>query len=283
MNNALFLYNTAFDSAALSADPAGAVDSNWPLANLQDTIRRRVLKTTGTGNITIQIDFGAPLACSALALVEYDLKPATPVIVRAFSDEYVTQTLEAEFEAIGPVQGWKEGGWKTFGWYGYPSEADLAEYPRPTSLFLFDSTYAQYWTIEIQNGSDAGDAFFLGRVLLGLLWEPLRNFSVGYKMELVDDSEVHVSLGGVKHTNIGEQYWRMTISLDSLQDHELFDGWLRFAKGVGRRKDFVVQLLDSTIKHQRMTTLYGRLTKSPAATNKRANKNATSFIIEESV
>ena len=280
--NAVFLHNTLFDGAALSL-AGGAVDPAWPLANLQDTIRTHVAKFTGTGNVTINIDMGTEVTCSSLGLVEYDLKPAAPVIVRAFSDAWTTEKLRADFEAVGPILGWKSGTWKDFGWKGYPSTADLEELPKPASLFVFQAAYARYWSVEFQNGSDAADAFYLGRILLGLHWSPFRNFSFGYKLDLADTSITDQTPAGVKFTDEGDQYWIANVKFERLLPQEIWDGWLRFAKGVGTRKDFIVRLLDGTETTARMTTLYGRLTKDPGFTQARPQKAASAFTIEESL
>ena len=276
--NAVFLHNTKFDTAELDL-AAGAVVSGWGLANLQDTIRTHVAKFS-TGNVTINIDMGTGVTCSALGMAEYDLHPATPVIVRAFSDAWVTEKLRADFEAVGPIIGWQQGAWKDFGWNGYPSADDLDELPKPAGLFVFQAAYARYWSIEIQNGADA---FYLGRILLGLHWEPFRNFSLGYKLELADSSITDQTPAGVKFTDEGDQYWIATVKFKRLLPQEVWDGWLRFAKGVGTRKDFIVQLLDDTETTARMTTLYGRLTKDPGFTQERYQKATSAFIIEESL
>lgn len=277
-----FLYNAFFDKAALSTVPAGCFKPGWPVGNVQNTVRRRVWKTNGTGNVKLRVDFGQVRVCGALGLVEFVLAPATPVIIRAFADAWVTETYAEAFEAIGPVEGWGVPGWGMDGWGGYPSAEDLELYPRMTSAFFFaQRAAARYWEVEIQNGAGEAGEFYLGRVFLNDYWEPAHNFLYGAKLERVDDSKDEESLGGVLWTDEGSQYLKLDFDLKYLTDVEAFGQFVKLAHYVGRRKDFIVQLLDFSQKHQRLTTIYGRFTANPASTLARPLAHEAKFSIRE--
>lgn len=282
MRHCSFLYNTAFDQASLTL-AAGAVQADWPLTNLQDTLRRKVMKTSGSGNITINVDLGELETCSALGIVEHDLHADTPIILRAYSDAWSTQILETQFEAIGPLLGWQEGGWKSFGWKGYPTAEDLALYPRISAMFFFDITAARYWQIEIQNGPDAADEFYLGRILLGRHWEPLRPHSLGEVLGLVDNSRQDKSLGGIVYTDEEEQCYQVSFALDYLTEEEVLQEWAKLVRTVGTHKDFLLQLRDDSTKHRRLTTIYGRLTRVPQPKRVRSWRYAVQIEMRETL
>ncbi len=283
MSNLRFLFNTVFDSAALDTVAGGAdIDPDWPLANLQDTLRRKVCKTSGTGNVTFKVDLGEPLFCSGLGLVEFDIAKDTVITVKAYADAFVTEIFSGEFEAIGPMVYLGEVPLGTYTLGGYPSPADLALYPKITSAYWFARTFARYWTVEVANGAGAADKFYLGRMLLGDYWEVETNPSWGLQYGLVSLSKTFESLGYVKWSNNAGSHYRVSFQLDQIKDHELFGQFIRLAHHCGTHKDFLIQITDEDNKKAKFTTIYGRLLSDLFASMKFKNVNQAPFEFEES-
>ena len=166
MSNMRFLYNSFFDEASLAL-AVGAVDSDWPLANTQNTLRRKVTKTVTDGNITINIDLGSSRFISGVSLVEHNLNAQTEITITGYSDAYTTAVITETFEAIGPIIGLGE---KRLGEYylgGYPNAEDLALLPKISTSCWFTPTMARYWSVQIANGATSADVFYLGRIILG--------------------------------------------------------------------------------------------------------------------
>lgn len=285
MSNVRFLYNTIFDQATLAVvPPEAAADPEFPLAFLQTTIRRQAMKTTGTGNLILQIDMGSPIVASALGLVEHDLHPATVVTVRAYSDAFATEIFSQSFEAIGPIIPWGEGFWGAFDWFGYPSQEDLAAYPEIAGAYWFDQRLAaRYWSVEFANGEGASNEFYLGRMLLGDYWEPGCNFRYGHKDEDHDPSKTSESLGGVLFSNQKSFYRLLKFELGKVTDLEAYSHFKKMCRHVGTSSDFILQLIDQTPKQKAMTTLYGRFTKNPVLTSRTKNLNGAQFLFREVV
>ncbi len=283
MRKVCFLYNSLFDQAVLSTEPEGCEQTpDWPLSNLQTTILSEAWKTSGTGNVRLLIDLLAPQAINAFGLASHNLGAATLVTFRAYSDAWLTEVYAQEFEAVGPLLGWLEGGWLEGGWLGYPLPDDQILYPRMTSLFVFDELVgARYVAVDFANGDDE---FFLGEIFLGELFRPDRNFAQGFEIEPVDSSVEDESLGGVVFTDVGEQYHEMRFTLNRLSEAEAIGGsFWRFAHYVGRRKPFIVQMMSTTLKHQRLTTLVGKFSKNPAERGLAPDRYSAEFNIREMI
>lgn len=284
MSNLKFLFNTVFDGAALDTAAGGAdIDSAWPLENLQDTTRRKVCKTTGTGNVTFKIDLGESRFCSGLGFVEFNLEADTVVTVKAYSDAWSTEILSEEFEAIGPIVSLGEVPLGSYSLGGYPTDDDLVLYPKLTSAFWFGRTYARYWSVAVANGSGVPGEFYLGRMLLGDYWEVQTNPAWGLEYGLVDSSKTDVSLGGVKWSDRRDPHYRVSFQLGWLRDSELFGQFIRLAHHCGTSKDFLIQIMDEDNKKARFTTIYGRLLNDLIAAMQAKNINQAHFEFEESL
>ncbi|MCF8098511.1 MAG: hypothetical protein K9K65_11770 [Desulfarculaceae bacterium] len=282
MNNCRFLYNRLFDDAILSTVPGDNEQSGWPVENLQNTIHAEAWKTNGTGNVTLRADLGQAQAINAIGLAYFNLLPTTVVTFRAYSDAFTTETYSEELQVVGPIVGWLEGNWLEGGWMGYPDESDPLLYPRVTSLLpLAQQVGARYIALEFANGDDE---FYLGRVFVGNIFEPSRNVVYGFKLEIIDSSEEDESLGGVVFSDENEMYRQFTLPFKYITRAEAIGGgFWNFAHYVGKRKDFVVQLMDSDTKSQRLTTIVGKFSSNPVTTGRAFDRYETSFCIREMV
>lgn len=282
MRNCLFLYNRRFDDAVLTTVPEGNAQDQWPVENLQNTIHAEAWKTRGTGNVTLRVDLRQTEAINAIGLAHFNLLPATAVTFRAYGDEFITETYSEELEVVGPIMGWLESGWLDGGWLGYPDESDPLLYPRITSLLpLARLVGARYVALEFANGEEE---FYLGRVWMGKLFEPGHNVSYGFQVQIVDSSEENESLGKVVFSDEGEVYRQYTLPFKYLSRLEAFGGgFWQFAHYVGKRRDFVMQLMDPDGKTQRLTTIVGKFSGNPTITGRAFNRHETSFTIREMV
>ncbi len=282
MNNCLFLYNKLFDDATLTTVPADNYQAGWPPERLQNTIHAEAWKTNGTGNVILRADLGQAQAINAFSLAYFNLLPTTVVTFRAYSDAFTTETYSEEFRVVGPIVGWLEGGWLEGGWLGYPDETDPLLYPRVTSLMTLAQTVgARYVSWEFANGDDE---FYLGRLFVGQLFVPERNVVYGFRWEVAESSQEDESLGAVVFTDEGEVYRTYSLPFKYLTRLEAIGGpFWQFAHYVGKRRDFVVQLMDPDVKTQRLTTIVGKFTSNPATTGRAYDRYETTFAIREMV
>lgn len=280
------LANTYFDDAAIAATVPGAIDADWPLANLQSTYRKEVMKTTGTGQVTLRIDLGASQQCSGLGIVETDLSPGADITLRAYADDAYSQLqVEQAWSAIGPITKWGDARWGEFPYGGLPTPEELAYFPRPAyGYWLSEGDYlarlARYWELEINNGATE---FYLGRVLLGPLWEPVNNAAYGAKVQRVSPSKVIAPRNAI-FTNRLEQYWSVNFSFP-MRDSEVQGEFARLVSAVGVDKDFLLELRsDADDRTRCFYTYYGRFEdQAPAVTMANYNHNTAPVRFREVV
>jgi hypothetical protein len=281
MNRVCFLYNTLFGQAVLATDPPDHYEEGWPTANIQTSVLAEAWKAPSPGNVRLLIDLRAPQAVNALGLASHNLRAECPVTLRVYSDAWITEIFSQTWEAVGPLVGWLEGGWLDGGWLGYPQAGDQLLYPRVTSLLVCDQiTGGRYVAVDFANA----DPFYLGALFLGELFIPARNFSFGYDLTPVDDTSQEESLGGVVFSDLGEQYHQFRFSLNHLTEAEALGGaFWRFARYVGRRKPFIVRLMNATLKHERLTTMVGVFSANPASKGWGPDHHRADFVIREMI
>ena len=269
--------NTDFDNAILTVEPVDAVNPAFPVQNVQDTIRQKVFKTSGTGHVTIKVDFGQDengldihAYARAIAFISHNFNPSATFTVRAFSDEWNTLTFEKTANIWESLIVFGDG-WFGDGWFGgYPDEKDLEYWPKISHLIFWDgetedeNISQRYWEIEINNGDAAENEFYLGRIFLCDFWEPKYNFAYGWQFQLEDPSHVDVSVGGVKWCDVREQFYKLKFSLKDMTKGEAYSDFIKIVKRIGVRKDAVLCLWPDDVDYKHFTTVYGRFTKVPA-------------------
>ena len=290
--NVVFVWdNTEFDKAALTVDPAAAEDPNFPVKNLQNTIRKKVFKST-SAQATIKIDFGTDdqgednkVYARALGIVYHNLHPEGTIAVRAYSDEYNTVTFEKQFDAWESLELFGDDWFGSGVFGGYPDEKDIALYPNIIKIAFWDTEndediYQRYWSVTIDNYDTP---FYIGKLFLCDYWQPTYNFAFGWDLSLVDPSKTDKSLGGVKWTDIQEQYYVVEFSLEHMQKGEAFGEFIKIVKQIGTRKDAILCLFPDDIDRKFFTTIYGRFTKVPTSRHENLVQYKTTIEFEESL
>lgn len=290
MSNLRMLWdNTKFDLATLTVDPPEAEDADWPVENLQDTVRRKAFKSTGTGQLTIKIDLGEGVFANSLALISHNLDPSAVITVRAFSDAWTTETFSEEFTAYEALLWFGDGYFGDDYFGGYPDEDLLELYPEIIRLLFWDDedpedVTQRYWAVEIDNGGDAeADEFYIGRMFLCDFFSPGRNFDFGWQEELVDPSSLDTSLGGVKWADVRDRYFRVTFTLPRLLKSEAWGQFLQIVTKVGIRQDMVISLFPDDSDIGIFTAFYGRFTQPPVIQNPRVGTFSAPIEFEESL
>lgn len=280
MPNVRLLNENLIDDATVTAS---SEVSTLPKENVQDTILKRVWRTTGLSDQWIAFDLGQVDLIRAAALFHHNLSSeAQYTVIVSDNPDFSEPSLEQTFDAWEPVFGAGEGGAGEHGAGGYLSDADLAAYKRYS--FRFFEVEGRYVKIEFSD-PDNGDGYIqVGRVYLGDFFEPINNFDYGWSIEEVDSSTVDVSLGGVKWSDLQETFRRVVFRMSNLDNSEKQHRLLGLQRRLGVGRDFILCLFpdkDSTDWY--FNTMYGRLQKTFPISNQDYLRNTAEIIFEESV
>jgi len=255
--NIMFLWDTPdLAEAMLTVDPPAAEDPDWPATHLADTFRSVAAKCTGGAKINI--DFGAPVYISALALVDLVCAPETVVTVTAWDDAFVTPAVTHQFWAGQPIMLWGDGVWGDGIWNGYADDDDLyGNQPRVELIDTAGHAY-RYWTVEV---AESGP-WSLGRLILGDYFRPDNNFLWGWRYTSLDQSALEYSPGGAPLSDAAEPVGQVEFGFDRLSAAEAFGAMLQMARRVGKRRDMVLIMTPEDVTLRPITTIYGRFTDS---------------------
>lgn len=204
-------YYEGLQDATLTYD--GTEDTGYPVTNLQDMNKNTYFKDTVTmGGNELVIDFGSARTCDYVALINYTAKasgaPNTPSLSVYYSDDnstYTASTLTA---------------------------ADISASTATDYVGSFTSGSHRYWKLKIYDCDLAGDVDVeIPVVLLGSLFEPASNPSMGVEIENVYSVNAIQGQGGQRFTSLNHDtneravryYWKYISSADKTKWESLRD------------------------------------------------------------
>lgn len=181
----------------------------------------------------------------------------------------------------GPLDVWKSlwgAGEDRAGFHGaggLPDDDDL-RFIRPIEMFLFDRPNEyQFWKIHFVDAENPDGYLEIGRMFLGPLFRPTRNFVSDFIMRpFSDPSSKEDSMGQVTHSDEKQKFSQIQLDFQGVEPSEAQMGFAHMQNVVGLTRDFFVSLEpDQDYSNWFNTTFYGRLTREMALRTSRINKN----------
>lgn len=151
------------DAASLTASTQA---SGLPATNLQTIDPARKWQSTGTSEYLLAT-FDTAIAATALALVGHNLSASATIRVRG-------AVLQANLTSAPTVDTTAVSAWPTSG------KPSAPKWPHFTSLVRWAAaTPCRYWRIDIADPAPATNYLEVGRLALGVAWQPSINFDIG--------------------------------------------------------------------------------------------------------
>ncbi len=276
-----FWVNNDFDSAGVSASSEAL-----PVANLQDQLRTRLWRSTGTDE-HVDVDFGEAVICSGLALINHNLSPEATITLSAGSSQGASDLGSWSWDAWEAVFGWGEWDWgdgRTT-WGGIIDEAELRT--DPIRLCYFTPTAARYWRVSLSDPASTDGYIQVGRMFLCRYYEPLRGVGAPYRFRPVDPSRRSKSLGGQWWSDVRRRYYEATFSFRFLPPEDIWWGMVEMLRRVGVQRDIIVdpwpEAPEAARSRQWWSRLYCRLKSLPKVSMDALGRANVSISVTESL
>lgn len=143
----------------------------------------------------------------------------------------------------------------------------------------FTAANTQYWRFTI-NDPDNNDEFLeVGRIFLGVAYEPLIHHDYDWSLSFEDTSLVRKSIGGQKWTTERTIRARIDFSLSTMMEADVINQLLPIARLVGTQRDFFLILFPDDGLVEGFVSLYGRFETIPGFRNVTRGAYSTDSIV----
>ena len=240
------------DAAVLTASSTA---TGKPASRLKNTLRSVFWEATGKTEESVTADLGPGiLTVKAAAITGFDL-------TREATVEFLHSTDNVTFTSLGviklgtPTAGYGEGGFGEGGFGGFSPTLPLMGHV--VSLF-FSALSSRYWRVVIKDPANTKN-IRLGRWFLGDYWEPASvDVKRGWRIEVVDESEIGKTIGGIKSVNKRPVFLRASFQLPPLSESDAFDKLFPIVRDFGGKKDiFIVLFPNEDIETKFVQSIYG--------------------------
>lgn len=234
MQNILLLYDNQADIASLSG-------GHWlpalPLANLKSRPLHRVARSVDLDltSTRFNIDMVSPYEARAICVGPGNLSSGYSYRFTVYSDiERTDLVFDSGWSVGAPRAAWNTLNWTDPAfWTGLLPWADNERSPWIIHVFA-EPVIGQYWTLEIDDTSNADGHVQLGRLFMGKAWQPSINYGYGNNgLSFRDNSIRAQTLSG------GEKSWRrlnpriFQFGFDYLPEAEMYGAGYDFQRAVG--------------------------------------------------
>ena len=249
------------DATVLSA---GSADAQRPVSNLADVQPTNKWRTENMSNTYFDCDFGSQVTLRAIALIATNLTPTATLRVQLSN----TAAGNTDIADSGVVNA------------GLLSDTEGLIDPPKNALYLFSSEQtARYCRVTL---ADAALSTYIevGRAFIGPVWQPTRNFDLGFEPGWDDSSADQESDGG--QSFVDEKSIRRTFScaFRRVSEDDAFNEAWKLLGSVGRRKDILlIPRPDSS--HLAKEWLFGRLDTLSRIGNRNLDMYEVSFLVKE--
>ena len=243
MANVLLAWQNRADTATLSA---GAWQASLPLSHLQTRQVQQVARTTGVTLEDTQFaaDLGTPRAINCLALVVHNLSASAKVRITGANNsaftapEYQSAWIDAWPAGIIPLSAleWEDDNF----WLGTMTPEARAGYNSPFLHILPTAQYLRYWKVEINDTTNPAGYIHIGRLFMGVGWQPKYNMSYGASLGYEDPTEVATSLSGAEYFDVRGKYRIHRFELGFLSGAEVHQQILEMQRIAGTSAEVLV-------------------------------------------
>lgn len=157
---------------------------------------------------------------------------------------------------------------------GYPVSDDL-QFIRPIEMLLLSSPQDfRFWKVHLFDSTNTDGYLEMGRMFLGPLFRPSRNFSADFSVRpFSDPSRKEESMGQVTHSDEKQKFSQIQLVFEGLDPSEAQAGFAHMQNVVGLTRDFFISLEpDQSVSNWFHTTFYGRLAQETVIRTSRINK-----------
>jgi hypothetical protein len=266
--------NRWFDAATLY--PSSEV-ATLPAVNVQDRVRQRVWRTTGTAGEYLIADLGTPTdpedvrpAVTVLALINHNLTRSATVTLQAaptndFSSPQLNETQNAWADIIGAGEGGAGG---PFGAGGVLFDCQRPwGAPNPLRIIYLASAPLQakgWWKIAV-NDSDNPDGYLqIGRIYLTYYDEYKYDWAFPWTLGGNDGSQITYNPSGVPWTDKWAFQRTLKFGWNSrFRDVDKYWTLYFMIMKMGLSRDWLIDPIPAGVSSRHFTTLFGRLTQIP--------------------
>lgn len=275
-----FLFNNLIDGNNVSL-AASSQSGTKVVTRIRDALIKRTWRTTGITSENVVIDLGtSPGLVNCFAVAELNLS-ATATITIAYSHDNVS------YATITTVNVSSESG-TGFGQLGFGSGGfggigtDLPLIGRAFDAY-FANTTARYWKITFADANNTDGYLDIGRIYLGEYFEPTDHISRGWRIEVVDETQISKTLGGQKNNNNKNVYLRAHFTLPHFSENEALSTWITLVRTHRMTQNdlFLSMFPDKDEFIRAKTTIYGVVTSLPQLSHVGARKYSTGEVVFE--
>ncbi len=257
------LHDNLIDLAATTLS-ASSQAATRPVSLLKDTLRQRRWRATGKTleSITIQIPSGHTVCC--FGITGHNLSDtATVEILRSTNGSSYTSLATIRItptEAVGFGEGFFG-----FGGFGGVSPSEILSGSTQYVSFAASSTATYpYWKVTIRDIDQSAAYVEVGRIFFGNHWEPAHQIVPGWRIDVVDPSDIFQLISNQKVDNQKALNLQISFQLPHMSPTDALTNLLGIVRNGATKKDvFLVLFPDSNSLFLRdVTTVYGRFLAS---------------------
>ena len=222
MANVRLVTPNAADDASITVSPAAV--STLPVTNLQDSTRSKVWRSTSLAQQTINGDFAAITAASAIGLFHHNLSATATIRCLLYSG--AGQTGSTLYDSTATAVGTASAGRHSMFW--------------PGSSGAGSSSFRILVRDDLSSPSDNEDGYIeASRLVIGDYFEPGVNMSKGMQLSWQESTRQYRTDGGTLRSDNFDPYRRWSFRLALLTEAER-EELLEIIRVIGMRQDFVI-------------------------------------------
>lgn len=242
---------------------ASSQAAGYPVSLIKDTLRKRAWRATDSTQEHVIMQVPAGKTVSAFAITGHNLSlTATVELWKSANGSTYTYVDQID---ISPSTASGYGvGFYGYGGYGGTDQSGVLVGSTQALFFTgVSSTSFPYWKAIFKDPNSADFYIKCGRIFLGNYWEPTNQIIPGWRIEIVDETEISTLVSQQKVNNEKAIFERVTFSLPHLSVADAFDNFICLAIRtfkVTKRDVFLALFPQNTISifQKDVTTVYGR-------------------------
>lgn len=285
-SNILIFNRNHADSATITASSENA---NFPAENVKTEPRRQSWRTTSITSQYLTLDMGSDIPLmNAICLIGHNSTAAGTWSLYAHDSNTIfpgtpgSATLKLENQNFYPSTfGYGEFFYSFGGYGGVPEDSQIAMMNK-TIFKTFDQKQLRYWHLTFNDATNGDGHIEIGRLFLGLAFQPEKNFSWGNGLNLIDRSIQTRTPGGGMITDIHIPFRKKTFTLSNLTDSEKYFEIFELTNTIGRRGNLVISFHPLEEDTGRLfETIYGKIVRYSEVRQNNVDTNAITFDFEE--
>ena len=289
-NNIRILHHNEIDDAGIAAS---SEVTNYPVTNIQNEQRKKKWRSTGANAEWIKIN-KTGFAAKCIAIAGHNLPYGAQITVKAnYTDSWASPAFSQTFFIWGNFwsqnrMGVGEGGIGEGCFGGW--DIDINEYRRLVAFrpifigYFISEQHYPWWGIEFSDVSNVNNYIEIGRLYIGDYFEAYTNFSYGSTEQVIDQSQILRTPGGIEYIDQLPIYHQFNLPLNHILNTEYQRQLMMLQETFGQHKFLFIDLYANWSDYSRefFGHFYGRLAPSPVSRAK-YNTNAMQLQFVETI